>query len=119
MDVAADNDDEEESDCSADGSCVWVLPKEDIPDGPLSKVAVNHADSQALTWGLSQLFLDSHVSVHHRLTGAYSNPFLSCGTRLEDSPMLADSRRCRTPDTKRGRPVDSPRARSDEPGGGS
>ena len=24
--------------------------------------------------------------------------------------MLADSRRCRTPDTKRGRPVDSPHA---------
>ena len=43
---------------------------------------------------------------------------MSCGTRLEDGPMLADSRRCRTPDTKRGRPVDSPRARSDEPGGG-
>ena len=33
--------------------------------------------------------------------------------------MLADSRRCRTPDTKRGRPVDSPRARSYEPGGGT
>ena len=25
-----------------------------------------------------------------RLTGAYSNPFLSCGTRLEDGPVLAD-----------------------------
>ena len=36
MDVAADNDDKNESGSSAEEDCMWVLPKVDIPDKPQS-----------------------------------------------------------------------------------